>query len=62
MVAELVRSELGVAEAKVEVVDGGARGMRVTVTLTEATQPSVYAVEAALSTYLFEAKVNVSAA
>jgi fatty-acyl-CoA synthase len=60
MVTELVNNELGASEAKVEVVDGGVRGLRVIVTLAEAAQSLVSTVENALSSYLFEAKVNVS--
>ncbi len=58
-VVELVQTELGLSNAGVEAVDGGARGMRVTVTLAEADRAFVPAVEKALAAYLFEAKVQV---
>ncbi|MFT4827594.1 MAG: fatty-acyl-CoA synthase [Paracoccaceae bacterium] len=57
-VTDLVRTELGLPTAGVHVTDGGARGMRVTVTLSEADRPSAPAVEKALAAYLFEAKVQ----
>ncbi len=60
LVSELVDEQLGVPNASVEVVDGGTRGMRVTVTLTEAARSSVPTVEKALEAYLFEAIVLVS--
>lgn len=59
MVADLVCNELGLSAAGVEVVDGGARGMRVAVTLTEDDRGSVPALEKALAAYLFDAKVQV---
>lgn len=57
-VADLVHNALGLPKAVVEVVDGGARGMRVTVTLAADDQSSAAAVEKALAAYLFEAKVQ----
>jgi fatty-acyl-CoA synthase len=58
MVSGLVHKELGLPEADVDVVDGGVRGMRVTVTLNQADQSSVPTVEKALASYLFEARVR----
>jgi fatty-acyl-CoA synthase len=58
-VMDLVSNELGLASANVEVVDGGARGMTVTVTLAERERTSVSKVEEALAAYLFEPKVRV---
>jgi fatty-acyl-CoA synthase len=58
-VVDLVQNELGLSPAGVEALDGGTRGMRVTVTLVEADRPSASIVENALSAYLFEAKVQV---
>ena len=55
----LVTKELGLTSAAVEVVDGGARGMVVTVTLAERELTFVSKVEEALSAYLFEPKVRV---
>ena len=57
-VVDLVQNELGLPTADVEVVDGGARGMRVTVTLAVDDRQSVPVVEKALAAYLFEAKVQ----
>jgi fatty-acyl-CoA synthase len=59
MVTGLVHNDLGLPGASVDVVDGGARGMRVTVTLGEADQSSAPTVEKALAAYLFEARVHV---
>ena len=58
-VTDLVHNELGLPDAGVDVVDGGARGMRVTVTLAEDDRSSVPALEKALAAYLFEARVEV---
>tara|TARA_R110002126_G_scaffold286859_1_gene439061 strand:+ start:19845 stop:21701 length:1857 start_codon:yes stop_codon:yes gene_type:complete len=57
-VADLVHNVLELPKAVVDVVDGGARGMRVTVTLAADDRPSAPAVEKALAAYLFEAKVQ----
>ena len=58
-VTDLVQNELELSSAGVEALDGGARGMRVTVILAEADRSSVPTVEKALAAYLFEAKVQV---
>lgn len=58
-VTDLVHNELGLPDAGVDVADGGARGMRVTVTLAEHDRSSVPAIEKALAAYLFEARVQV---
>ncbi|MFL2785931.1 MAG: AMP-binding protein [Paracoccaceae bacterium] len=58
-VVELLQDELKLANSLVEVVPGGARGMRVTVTLSKSEQSSVAELETALSAFLFEAKVQV---
>lgn len=58
-VTELVQGELGLAEAGVDVVAGGPRGMRVTVTLTQDDRASVSALEEVLARFLFEAQVDV---
>lgn len=55
-VEEVVRDDLGVSGASVDVTDGGARGMRVTVTVPDADK--VDAVEEALAAYLFEAEAR----
>lgn len=59
-VVELLQDELKLANSLVEVVPGGARGMRVTVTLSKSEQSSVAELETALSAFLFEAKVQVA--
>ncbi len=59
MVSELVGGEFDQPDAQVEAVDGGARGMRVTVTLPKSARASVPALEEALAAYLFEAIVQV---
>lgn len=59
-VVELLQDELKLANSLIEVVPGGARGMRVTVTLSKSEQSSVAELETALSAFLFEAKVQVA--
>lgn len=58
-VLDLVRNELKIADAQIEVVAGGSRGMRVTVTLSKDNEPSVSELETALAAFLFEAQVHV---
>ena len=58
-VTDLVQNEFGLANARVDVVIGGARGMRVTVTLSEGDRSSVAELETALAAFLFEARVHV---
>lgn len=60
LVTELVHNQLELPDAGIEVEVGGARGLRVTVTLQATSRASVPAVEKALAAYLFEAKVLVS--
>ncbi|MFK7835934.1 MAG: AMP-binding protein [Sulfitobacter sp.] len=57
-VTQVVHDELGLPGADIDVVDGGARGLRVMVTLDAAQAASVHAVEQALAAYLFEAEVS----
>ena len=59
LLTRLVRDELAVADARVQVSEGGRRGMRVSVTLPEAARLAAPAVEQALASYLFEARVAV---
>ena len=59
LVTGMLHTELGVPNASVDVVDGGARGMRVTVSLNEDDRSCVAKVEQALAAYLFEAHVRV---
>jgi fatty-acyl-CoA synthase len=58
-VSDLVHNEIGLNDANIDVVDGGARGMCVTVTVAEGDQLSVPALEQALAAYLFETRVQV---
>ena len=58
-VTVLVQDELGIADARVEVVVGGTRGMRVTVTLSKDNRSSLAKLETALADFLFEARVQV---
>lgn len=58
-VSDLVQGEMGLRDAAITVVDGGARGMRVTVSLGAADHASVAALEQALAGYLFEAQVQL---
>ena len=60
LVTGLLRSTLGLADAQVNVTDGGKRGMRVRVTLPESARTSVAAVEQALAAFLFETEVVVA--
>ncbi|MEM9104166.1 MAG: AMP-binding protein [Pseudomonadota bacterium] len=57
-VSQLLHEEMGLPGATVDVAEGGARGMRVTVTLANGDGVSADAVEKALADYLFEAKVQ----
>jgi len=57
LVTRVVRDQFGLPEAQVQVREGGRRGMSISVTLPEAARHSVPAVEQALATYLFEARV-----
>lgn len=56
-VTDLVHGDMALSGAEVEVVDGGSRGMRVTVTLAEKDQSSVSELEKLLADYLFESRV-----
>ena len=58
LVTRLVRDQLALPDARVQVQEGGRRGMRVSVTLPEAAAASVPAVERELAGYLFEAEVR----
>lgn len=58
-VMDLVQGELSIADADIAVVAGGARGMRVTVTLSDADRSSVADLETALAAFLFEAQVRI---
>jgi len=58
-VTRLVRDELALGDAQVQVNEGGRRGMRVRVTLSSAARSELPKVEQALSAYLFESVVAV---
>jgi fatty-acyl-CoA synthase len=59
LVTRVVHEELALPQARVQVSEGGPRGMRVSVTLPEACRQSVTSVEKVLATYLFESQVSV---
>jgi fatty-acyl-CoA synthase len=56
-VTELVHGAMGLEDAAIDAVDGGARGMLVSVTLPQANKSAVPAVEQELAAYVFESKV-----
>jgi fatty-acyl-CoA synthase len=58
-VTRIVREQLALAEADVQVTEGGRRGMRVRVSLPAGARASVADVERALSPFLFEAEVAI---
>jgi fatty-acyl-CoA synthase len=58
-VTRLVREELALADAEVNVSEGGRRGMRVRVTLSPRARSEADHVEKVLSGYLFESAVAV---
>ena len=59
MVSSLLRNQLNLPEAQVQVSSGGPSGMCVNVTLPGSSRLAVPAVEQALDAYLFEARVGV---
>ena len=58
LVTQVLRSQLGLVDVKVQVSEGGRRGMQVRVQLPAADDVS--AVQQALASYLFEAQVSVA--
>ena len=58
LVTRIVHEQLALPDARVQVNEGGRRGMCVSVTLPEASRLSVPVVEQALAAYLFEALVT----
>jgi fatty-acyl-CoA synthase len=58
LVTRVVHDQLGLAGARVQVDEGGRRGMRVEVTLPAAHALSVPVVQQTLAAYLFEAEVT----
>ena len=61
-VTDMLQIDMELSGAKIDVVDGGARGMRVTVTLAENDRTSVAALKKELADYLFESRVQVQQA
>ena len=59
-VTQVLHEQLGLPEARVQVSEGGRRGMRVKVWLPQAARASVPAVEQAMAAYLFETQVTVA--
>jgi fatty-acyl-CoA synthase len=59
LVRQVVHEQLALADAQVQVSEGGRRGMRVSVTLPEAARLATPLVEQALASYLFESQVAV---
>lgn len=58
-VLALVQNELGLGNARVEVIVGETRGMQVTLTLSEGDPASAAALETALTAFVFETRVQV---
>jgi fatty-acyl-CoA synthase len=55
----LIQNEIGLQKADIDIIDGGALRMRVTVSVDEVDQLSVPDIEQALAAYLFETRVKV---
>ena len=60
LVRRVVHEQLGLADARISVSEGGRRGMRIGVVLPEASRLAAVAVEEALASYLFEVGVSVA--
>ena len=60
LVTQVVGEQLGVADARVQVSEGGRRGLRVNVVVSQAARSAVPTIEQALSKYLFETQVVVA--
>ena len=58
MITDLVHDKFELTGFQVDVTDGGARGMRVTVTLQAGNAEQVPLLEDELAAYLFEAVVR----
>jgi len=58
LVSAILRDDHNIADAQVDAIMGGPRGMKVSVTLPAAARSSVAAVEEALAGFLFEARVE----
>ena len=49
---------MGLGDANINVLEGGLRGLRVTVSVIEGDKSFVFALEQALAAYLFESRVQ----
>ena len=58
-ISDLVHNEMNLHKADIEVIEGGARGMRITVSVDEVDQLSVPDIKQMLAAYLFETRVKV---
>jgi len=58
LVTRIVREDLGIADAEVHVLEGGSRGMIVTVRMTASARSSIDRVRQTLSAFLFEVAVT----
>ena len=58
-ISDLVHNEMNLHQADIEVIEGGARGMRITVSVDEVDQLSVPDIKQMLAAYLFETRVKV---
>ncbi len=57
LVSGIVSGQMGLSDSHVNVVEGGARGMKVTVRIPKSAVSSISAIENELSGYVFEAEV-----
>jgi fatty-acyl-CoA synthase len=60
LVSDMLREQLHLPDAQVQVSAGGPRGLIVNVTLPPAAEAALPAVTQALASYLFEARVVVA--
>ncbi len=57
LVGNIVRQQMGLTDSHIMVVEGGARGMKVTVNIPKSATSSISAIEKELAGYIFEAEV-----
>jgi fatty-acyl-CoA synthase len=62
LVARVLREQCGVADVRVQVSEGGRRGLRVSVLVQQTARGKVAALEQALAKYLFETEVVLASA
>lgn len=60
LVTRIVGDQLGVAGARIQVSEGGRRGMKVSVTVAASATASIPAIQEALAAYLFEAEITTA--